>query len=97
MMDYEISFIPFSDRISQILKWKNIAVVDIDYSENNIEIANSIRRVNSNIRVKDSIHLACSIEAKCNYFITTDRKLLNKSVHEIYIINPMDFIQQLEV
>jgi hypothetical protein len=29
VMDYEISFNPFSDRKSQILKWKNIAIVDI--------------------------------------------------------------------
>jgi predicted nucleic acid-binding protein len=95
MMDYEISFIPFSDRIAQILKWKNIAVIDIDYSENNVKMANSIRKQNINIRVKDSIHLACSIEAKCNYFITTDRKLLNKTVNGINIIDPLNFIQEL--
>jgi predicted nucleic acid-binding protein len=97
MMDYEISFNPFNDRKIQILKWKNIAVVDIDYSENNVKIANDIRRKNINIRVKDSIHLACSIEAKCDYFITTDEKLLKKFVDNIIIINPLNFIQQLEV
>jgi predicted nucleic acid-binding protein len=97
MMDYEISFIPFSDRIAQILKWKKIAVVDVDYSENNVKVANGIRKENINIRVKDSIHLACSIEEKCNFFITTDGKLLNKTVTGINIINPVNFIQKLEV
>ena len=97
MMDYEISFIPFGDRIAQILKWKSIAVVDIDYSENNVKMANDIRKENVNIRVKDSIHIACSIEANCNYFITTDGKLLNKTVNGINIINPINFIQQLGV
>ena len=97
MMDYEILFNPFDDRKTQILKWKNIAVVDIDYSENNVKIANDIRMKNVNIRVKDSIHLACSIEANCNYFITTDGKLLNKTVDKIVIINPLNFIQHLGV
>jgi predicted nucleic acid-binding protein len=48
-----------------------------------------------NIKVKDSIHIACAIEAECKYFITTDRKLLNKAVDTIIIINPIDFIGQL--
>jgi predicted nucleic acid-binding protein len=93
MMDYEISFNPFEDRKTQILKWKNIAAVDIDYSENNVKIADNIRKT-ANIRVKDALHLACSIEALCDYFITTDRKLLNKTVADIIIINPLQFIQQ---
>jgi predicted nucleic acid-binding protein len=97
MLDYEISFNPFDDRKTQILKWKNSAVIDIDYSENNVKIANDIRRKNIHVRVKDSIHLACSIEAKCNYFITTDGKLLSKVVDNITIINPLNFIQQLGV
>ena len=45
MMDYEISFIPFSDRIAQILKWKSIAVVDIDYSENITNPINFIQQL----------------------------------------------------
>jgi predicted nucleic acid-binding protein len=50
-----------------------------------------------NIKPKDSLHLACAIEAKCNYFITTDGKILNKSIENIIIINPIDFIRILEV
>jgi hypothetical protein len=33
IMDYEISFNPFSDRKNQITKWKKIAKIDIDVSE----------------------------------------------------------------
>ncbi|MCL1833463.1 MAG: PIN domain-containing protein, partial [Leptospirales bacterium] len=73
MMDYEISFNPFSDRKNQIIKWKNIAIVDIDESKKVIAMANEIMK--KNIKPKDSLHLACAIEAECNYFITTDRKI----------------------
>jgi hypothetical protein len=31
---------------------------------------------------------------KCNYFITTDKKILNKNVSSIAIVNPIDFIQE---
>ena len=32
MMDYEVSFNPFTDRKIQIMKWKNLAIADIDES-----------------------------------------------------------------
>ena len=44
------------------------------------------------IKPKDSLHIACAVEAECKYFITTDRKLLNKSINDIIIINPIDFV-----
>ena len=95
ILDYEISFIPFSDRIKQITKWKYFAVIDIDESEKIITIANEIMK--KNIKAKDSLHLACAIESGCNYFITTDNKILNKSIDNIVIINPVDFVNIMEV
>jgi predicted nucleic acid-binding protein len=95
MMDYEISFNPFQNRKDTISKWKNIAVIDVDYSENNINLANKIK--GKKIKTKDAIHIACAIEAKCDYFITTDGKLLNKQIDNIIIINPIDFISSLGV
>jgi predicted nucleic acid-binding protein len=95
IMDYEVFFNPFSDRKNQIIKWKEIAVVDINESEKIILTANEIMK--KNIRPKDSLHLACAIEAGCNFFITTDRKLLNKHIDSITVVNPIDFITIHEV
>jgi len=95
VMDYEISFNPFSDRKNQILKWKYIAITDVSESEKVLTLANNIMK--KNIKPKDSLHLACAIEAKCNYFITTDGKILNKSIENITIINPIDYIRIIEV
>jgi predicted nucleic acid-binding protein len=95
VMDYEVSFNPFSDRKNQIIKWKNIAIIDISESEKIISTANDIRK--KKIKPKDSLHLACALEAKCHYFITTDNKILNKSIEDITIINPIDFIRMIEV
>jgi len=95
MMDYEISLNPFSERKNQILKWKNISVIDIDESENIISTAKII--MGKNIKSKDALHLACAIEAKSNFFITTDIKILNKTIDNIIIIDPIEFIKLIEV
>jgi predicted nucleic acid-binding protein len=94
MMDYEISFNPFSDRKNQILKWKEKAKIDVDESDKIIIMANDIMK--KNIKSKDALHLACAIEAECKYFITTDRRILNKLVDKIIIINPLNFVGVLE-
>jgi predicted nucleic acid-binding protein len=90
ILDYEISFNPFIERKTQILKWKNIAAIDIDISERVMKTANEIMK--NNFKPKDSLHIACAIEAKCGYFITTDMKMLNKAIDNIIIVNPIDFV-----
>ena len=95
MMDYEISFNPFLDRKSQIIKWKAIAITDVDESEKIVSLANKIMA--KNIKSKDSLHLACAIDAECNFFITTDSRILNKCIEGIVVINPMDFVKIMEV
>ena len=46
------------------------------------------------IKPKDSLHLACAIEAKSEYFLTTDKILIKKAEHlkEIKVKNPLEFI-----
>ena len=95
MMDYEISFNPFIDRKTQILKWKNLAIVDVDETKEIIDLANEIMK--KNIKPKDALHLSCALKAECNFFITTDARVLNKSIANIVIIDPIDFIKVLEV
>ena len=93
IMDYEIFSNPNHKNKNQISKWKNIAIIDVDETEIIISIANQIMK--NNIKPKDSLHIACAIETGCKYFLTTDKKLLNKNINEITIINPINFIQLL--
>jgi predicted nucleic acid-binding protein len=92
MMDYEISSNPFFDRRIAFLNWKKIAAIDVDPIE---EILNKGKDLNQrNIKKKDALHIACAINAECEYFLTTDSKILNKEIAEIKLINPLDFIRQ---
>ena len=63
----------------------------IDKSSEVLQIANEIIR--KGIKTKDASHLACAIHAKCNYFLTTDDRLLKYSDDRIKIISPVDFIK----
>ena len=95
ILDYENSVNPYNDRKITIAGWRKIAVVDIDVSKEIIALANQI--ILKSIKKKDALHVACAITAKCQYFFTTDKKLLNKKIDEIILINPLDFIRELEV
>jgi len=93
MMDYEISSNPFQDRRMAFLRWKNIAVVDIDPIEEILRKGQTL--VQKRIKKKDALHIACAIAAKCDYFLTTDKRILNKNIQEITLINPIDFLRQV--
>ncbi len=45
------------------------------------------------IKTFDALHIACVVDAKCDYYLTTDKKLLNTSLPEIKILNPIAFIE----
>ena len=47
-------------------------------------------------KVKDAFHVACAIYSSCDYFLTTDDRLLKYCTKEIQMLNPIDFIRKLE-
>ena len=91
MLDYENAANPYYNRKQAIAKWRTIAAVDVDASEAVVNCGKGIML--KGIKKKDALHLACAIEAKCDYFLTTDKKLLRTAFDEIIVINPIDFIK----
>lgn len=49
------------------------------------------------IKKMDALHVASSIIGNADYFLTTDKRLLRYSTPKIHIINPLDFVRDLEV
>ena len=95
ILDYENAANPYQNRKQAIAKWKGIAVLDVDASETIINCGKEIML--KGIKKKDALHLACAIEAKCDYFLSTDKKLLKTVFDEIIVTNPIDFIKILEI
>ena len=93
ILDYENSENPYQSRKESIKEWKNVATIDVDISESIVKRGKEIML--KGIKDKDALHIACAIDAKCHYFLTTDKKLLNTPIRKINIISPMDFIKIL--
>jgi predicted nucleic acid-binding protein len=97
IIDYENSKNPFAERKKQIVVWKKYAIVDIQENTEIIKKANSLSR--KGMRKMDSLHIACAIYSQCDYFLTTDDKVLKKSdiIEEINIVDPFGFIKEVSL
>ncbi|MDR0587763.1 MAG: PIN domain-containing protein [Burkholderiales bacterium] len=94
MLDFENSENPYQDIKDAISLWKEIADSYCPASDDILTLGHQI--VKHGIRPKDALHIACAIKSGCSYFVTTDHKLTNKSLTDIKIINPIDFIRETE-
>ncbi len=94
ILEYENLQNPYQERKNAILGWKNLAKIDCDTNPEIIESANRIKKMG--IKAKDALHIACAMDTKCEFFITTDIQILKKCIDGITIINPIDFIREME-
>ena len=47
------------------------------------------------VKLYDALHIACAFYSGCDRFLTVDKRILNKSIHEITIQNPIDFVREM--
>ena len=96
ILDYENEQNPYKERKETISKWKRHAIIDIEENEKIIEKAKELKE--KGLREKDALHIACAIEAEAEYFVTTDDTIIKKMGKDknIHIINPTDFIREIE-
>jgi len=92
VLDYENDFNPFNERKHNISEWKTLSTVDCNLCDEIADIAEVLLK--TGLRQKDASHIACAIYSDANFFITTDRKILNKPVQGINLINPIDFVRR---
>jgi len=94
MLDYENNDNPYEEKRNAILPWKGIAN---DYCPSSADVLLLGREMMKHeIKSKDALHIACAIISGCEYFITTDNRLANKTIASIRIVNPIDFIRETE-
>ena len=48
------------------------------------------------IKMKDAYHVSCAILTGCDYFLSTDKRLLKYRTSEITILNPTEFVKEVE-
>ena len=96
-LDYECENVPVPMRRKSIKDFirRNIpAYVGV---ERDTEISAIARRImETNVKQQDAYHVASAIYAGCSYFITTDIRLLKYQTDEIRMVNPIEFITEME-
>ena len=90
ILEFENNDNPYHIRKITINDFLKNASEYVDKSEDVLKTAREISK--KGVRTKDASHLACAIYAKCDYFLTTDDKLLKHKDARIRTINPVDFI-----
>jgi len=93
ILEFENNQNPYKDRKEAIQDWKNLSNIFCVENDKIIEFAETL--FNKGIKVKDALHIACAVDANVDFFITTDKGLLNKQIPEINIVNPLTIINEL--
>jgi len=94
MLDYENNENPYDEKRNAIAAWRNIAQEYCPSSDDVLSKGQTIIKLG--VKPKDALHIACAIKSGCNYFLTTDKGLMSKNISEIKIINPIDFVTEVE-
>ena len=79
----------------EIFRWKNIATKPIiEESSELLEEAKNLTQIG--VKSKDALHVASAVVGNCDYFISTDKKLLNKISYynKIRTLDPISFIKE---
>lgn len=95
VLEYENLKNPYEEKKNAIAPWKDIAQEYVKESENIIQYAE--KQADKGLKPFDALHIACAVEAGCDVFLTTDRKILNSQQEDIRIMNPIDFVREMEV
>ena len=76
--------------------YNKLNLINIPFSNNIIKRASEIRQYN--IKNMDSLHIAYAESSNIDYFVTTDRLLINasnKADLKVKVINPINFIMEV--
>ena len=96
-LDYELSRNPYEMRRNAIARFieNNLSgYVGSNRADIIRPLAESI--METGVKEKDAYHVASAIYAKCDYFISTDIRLLKYQTDKIKLVTPVDFIMETE-
>ena len=94
---YENSQNPYETKrtaIEEFIQKNSTEYIDIDKAD--LIKGNAEEIMDTGIKMKDAYHVSCAIYASCDYFLTTDDRLLKYCTDKIQMLNPIDFLQRWE-
>lgn len=97
MLRYECGQNPYEMRrkaIMQFVDTYTVAYVGLERKDKIVSMAAEI--VSTGIKFKDACHVASAVYANCEYFISTDKRLLKYKTDQIKLVSPIDFVMETE-
>lgn len=97
MLRYECSNNPFEMRRNTIFDFITRNTYAYVGDEHKAEIEEKAAEImKSGIKFKDACHVASALYAKCEYFISTDMRLLKYKDKNIKMVTPIEFVIEME-
>jgi len=96
-LDYEISRNPYEMRrrsIERFIRSNIKGYVGAERAEIIAPLAEEFMRIG--VKEKDAYHIASAIYAGCEYFISTDIRLLKHKTDRIKLVTPIEFVVETE-
>ena len=98
VMRHENEKNPFTDKRNAIEDFIETNVSIFISSDKRTEVQNIAEEIMiTGIKSADAAHIACAILSECDYFLTTDDRVLKYHSDKIKILNPVEFLKILEV
>ena len=96
ILSQEVFDNPFPHRREKILEWRHGAVCTVEMTTDVIADADELAE--KGLKAADALHVASAAAADCDYFITTDIRLLRRirQFKVTRILNPMEFLLEVE-
>ena len=97
MLMAEIANCPFEVRRKGIMDYvEENSYIHVGPAHN-LEIDETAKDIMATgIKYKDACHVASAMIARCEYLITTDKRLLKYKSEKLKIINPVQFVDEME-
>ena len=97
MLRYECSNNPFEMRRNAIFDFidKNTCVY-VGIERQTVIETKAAEIMKAGVKYKDACHVASAIYAECEYFISTDTRLLKYKSREIKMVTPIEFVTETE-
>lgn len=97
MLRYECGNNPFEMRRNAIFDFidRNTCVY-VGMERQMVIEAKAAEIMKTGVKYKDACHVASAIYAECEYFISTDTRLLKYKSSEIKMVTPIEFVTEME-
>jgi len=95
ILEFENSNNPYPLRKLVITDFLRHAKEYVEENDSVIGLAKEIKA--TGVKPKDAAHIACAISAGCDYFLSTDDRLLKYKDSRIQIMNPVDFVMEGDI